>query len=191
MADRRYNAILDARPEKVWPCVVEKTDFRQVLKFFRLLDDPELDEREKYGVMLHLFFDKAPALTPDKVLDAVLDFIALGRREDESGGGKSGAITFDWNADAGRIFAAFWQAYKIDLRRIKLHWWAFNELFQNLPEETRLLKVIELRGRKPEKHDSKEARAALREAQAAVAIGGARDNTAALDDFFSAMVRGR
>ena len=191
MSDRAYNAILDARPETVWPCVIEKTDFKQVLKFFRLIDDNELNDSEKFYFMLRIFFHKPPKEDLETILDAVLDFIACGKRNDEKGGGKGGAVTFDWNADAGRIFAAFWQAYKIDLRKIKLHWWAFNELFQNLPEETRLLKVIDLRGRKPPKGASAEDRKELREAQAAVAIDGARDNTAALDDFFSAMTRGR
>lgn len=191
MSDRAYNAILDARPETVWPCVIEKTDFKQVLKFFRLIDDAELDDAEKYYYMCRIFFHKPPKGEPEAVLDAVLDFIACGKRGEEKGGGKGGAVTFDWNADAGRIFAAFWQAYKIDLRKVKLHWFAFNELFQSLPETTRLMQVIELRGRKPQKGASPEERKALREAQAAVAIESAQDNTAALDDFFSAMTRGR
>lgn len=192
MSDRAYNAILDARPEKIWPCIIDKTDFRQVLKFFRLLDDPDLSETEKYYYMLKIFFTAPPKDAPEKVLDAILDFIACGKRDKESGEGSgSGAQTFCWNADAGRIFASFWQVYKIDLRKVKMHWWAFNELFQNLPEDSAVMKVIELRGRKPGKHDDKESRAALRKAQAAVAIDTARDNTAALDDFFSAMVRGR
>ena len=191
MSDRAYNAILDARPEAVWPCVIEKTDVKQVLKFFRLIDDNELDDAEKYYYMCRMFFHKPPKDEPEAVLDAVLDFIACGKRGEEKGGGKGGAVTFDWNADAGRIFAAFWQAYKIDLRKVKLHWFTFNELFQSLPETTRLMQVIELRGRKPQKGASSEERKALREAQAAVAIESAQDNTAALDDFFSAMTRGR
>ena len=191
MSDRAYNAILDARPETVWPCVIEKTDFKQVLKFFRLIDDKELDDAEKFYFMLRIFFHKPPKAAPDEVLEAVLDFISCGKRGETATGGKGGALTFDWNADAGRIFAAFWQAYKIDLRKVKMHWFAFNELFQNLPETTRLMQVIELRGRKPQKGASSEERKALREAQAAVAIESAQDNTAALDDFFSAMTRGR
>ena len=191
MTERGFNAILDTRPEKIWPGIVEKTDFKQVLKFFRLVDDPEMDDAEKFYYMVKLFFVKPPELDPEKLIEAVLDFIACGKREETATGGKGGAVTFDWNADAGRIFAAFWQAYRIDLRKVKMHWWTFNELFQNLPDDCRLMQVMELRGRKPGKHDDAATRKALRDAQAAVAIESARDNTAALDDFFSAYARGR
>ena len=69
MSDRAYNAILDARPETVWPCVIEKTDFKQVLKFFRLIDDAELDDAEKYYYMLRIFFHKPPKDEPEAVTE--------------------------------------------------------------------------------------------------------------------------
>ena len=187
MANRSYNVILDDPVGEIWPGVIERTDFRQVLKFFRLLDDPELDEQEKFYYMLRIFFDTPPKLTPQQVIDAVLGFISGGKKA-EGGENKK---TFDWNVDHGRIFAAFWQAYKIDLRTARLHWWVFNELFQGLPDETRLMQVIELRGRKPAKHDDKASREALRKAQSAVALeGGEDDQNAQLDDFFAALMRG-
>lgn len=187
MPNRSFNAILDYPVGEIWPGVIERTDFRQVLKFFRLLDDDELDEQEKFYYMLRIFFNDPPKLTPQQVIDAVLDFISGGKKSD---GGES-KKTFDWNIDHGRLFAAFWQAYRIDLRTVQMHWWAFNELFQNLPDETRLMQVIELRGRKPAKSDGKESREALRKAQAAVALESAEeDQNARLDDFFAALTRG-
>lgn len=192
MTERRFNAILDNPPEKIWRGVVDKTDFKQVLKFFRLIDDPELSEPEKFQKMVKIFFTKLPDLPPQEIADAVLEFIAGGKKEDgESGGTGSAKKVFDWNQDAGRILAAFWQAYQIDLRSVTIHWWVFNELFQNLPDEVRLMKVIELRGRKSQKGDSPEAKKALREAQRTVELESDDGGESALDDFFNVMARGR
>ena len=197
MSDRRYNAIIDERPAKAWPSIVDKTDFKQVLRFFRLLDDPELSDSQKFHVMLKLFFNEPPDLPPAEIIEGVLDFIACRTRKKKEEGddadstASTSAPVFCWNADHGRIFAAFWQAYGIDLRTTDMHWWAFNELFQNLPDDTRLMQVIDLRGKKPGKGDSKEQKAALLKAQRAVAIE--QDSAAdgdMLDDFFNAIVRG-
>jgi hypothetical protein len=193
MVDRKFNAILDTRPEITWPCVIEKTDFKQVLKFFRLLEDPEIDNTEKYYYMIRIFFKKVPQDPPDVVTRNVIAFIMGKTKESEDDadgeGGKNKKV-FCWNQDHGRLFSAFWQAYKIDLRNVKLHWWAFNELFQNLPDTTRLMQTIELRGRKPRKGDSAESKKDLAKAQRAVALEQDSGNESELDDFFNAMVRG-
>lgn len=181
---KRFNAILDAHPEKIFPGVVEKTDFKQVLKFFRLLDDDELDEQEKFLWMCKIFFNAVPS-DAQAAVNAVAAFIAGSDGVDGESGGSSKKV-FCYNQDAGRLFAAFMQAYRIDLRTEKMHWWAFLELFNALPDNTRLMQVIELRGRKSDKTDSKEAKAALRKAQRAVALDKTGDNTAALDNFFDA-----
>lgn len=181
---KRFNAILDAHPEKIFPGVVDKTDFKQVLKFFRLLDDDELGEPEKFAWMCKIFFNTVPS-DPQAAVNAVAAFISgQDGGADEDGG--SAKKVFCYNQDAGRLYAAFLQAYRIDLRTERMHWWVFLELFQALPDDTRLMQVIELRGRKSDKSDSKEAKAALRKAQRAVALDKTGDTTAALDNFFDA-----
>lgn len=158
----RFNAILDTRPEERWPSVVEKTDFRQVLKFFRLLSDEALTEEDKAELVIDLFFENGAPNDPE-LWDHIEWFISCGSKdEDEETTGKR---TLDYNVDHGRIFAAFWQAYGIDLRTVKMHWWTFCELFQGLPDNTRLMQIIDLRGKKPGKNDSEEYKQELRRMQ--------------------------
>lgn len=183
MGKLRFNVILDTCPDKgVWAGVVEKTDFKQVLKFFRLLDDETLPDDEKFYWMLKTFFKNVPKMEAREIVEAVEKFIS-GADDAKSGSGESAKRVFCYNQDAGRLFSAFMQAYKIDLRSASFHWWVFLELFSNLPEDTRLMQIIELRGRKSAKTDSKESKSALRKAQRSVALD-VTHGTKAIDDFF-------
>lgn len=59
----------------------------------------------------------------------------------------SGPRGLDFAADGALLWAAFWQAYGIDLREpgLQLHWWEFMTLLQALPEDCRLCKIIDYR----------------------------------------------
>ena len=173
-----FNAILDAAPVKLeyWSGVIEKTDFRQVLKFFRLLADDALTEKEKAEKTIGLFFDGEPPDDPE-LFNKIMDFIACGKEREAA---KEKRV-FDYNADSGRIFAAFWQAYNIDLRTEKMHWFVFCELLSALPDDTRLMQVIDIRGKKPGKNDSDEYKKQLRKMQRAYKI---EDDNDALESFF-------
>ncbi len=63
----------------------------------------------------------------------------------------------DFKEDAGLIYAAFYQTYKIDLieEQGKLHWLKFKALLNGLPEGTALSKVIEIRQWTPDKKNYK------------------------------------
>ena len=69
--------------------------------------------------------------------------------------------SMDFIQDGPLIYAAFMQAYGIDLndQRGKLHWWKFTALLQGLPSNTRLMEVVQIRTRPmpaPTKHNAKE-----------------------------------
>lgn len=84
----------------------------------------------------------------------------------------SGPVSISFSVDADRIIAAFWQAYGIDLTKERLHWWVFVALLDNLPDDTRMMKVAHIRTcpvPAPNKYN-KEQRAALMRAKAAVAL---------------------
>lgn len=55
---------------------------------------------------------------------------------------KSDGRVIDFDLDADRIFAAFWQAYGVDLTADDLHWHKFSALLAALPEDTLMCKVI-------------------------------------------------
>lgn len=51
----------------------------------------------------------------------------------------------DWDMDADYVYAAFMQAYGIDLVDADLHWHKFLALFHGLPADTYILKIMEYR----------------------------------------------
>lgn len=168
----KFNVIIDAPSDECWRGTIDKTDFKQVLKFFRILNDKELTEEEKTLLTIKCFFNGMPK--NEDAWEEIKNFIACGEETDEEE--STSKKIFDYNEDHGRMFAAFWQAYKIDLRNTDLHWWVFCELFRNLPDDTKLMQIIDIRGRKPDKHDSPEYKKQLQKMQRQFAISANDDD---------------
>lgn len=55
--------------------------------------------------------------------------------------------SMDFIQDGPLIYAAFMQAYGMDLQEQRgiLHWWKFNALLRGLPSNTRLMEVVQIR----------------------------------------------
>ena len=60
-------------------------------------------------------------------------------------GSSTGVSLVDWDLDADIIYAAFMQAYGIDLIEADMHWHKFLALFSALPEETLMVKIMSYR----------------------------------------------
>jgi len=173
-----FNPILDEPPTDCAGVPI-KSDFRQGLRFFRALADKDLDEGERSMIIVRLFFDKFPKDT-STIWPFIEWFISCGADKKEG----SGEQVFDWNVDAGRLYAAFIQTYGINLSDpdVKMHWWVFMELFKALPEDTMLLKVMDIRGKKPPKYADDEYKDALRKAKRAFAIETSDDSARSLGE---------
>lgn len=124
-----------------------KTDFKQALKFFKILDSEELDQKTKALLIMRCLFCLNPFCC-DTPIDRDPDlwefinyYISGGSDSEKSGGTKS----YDFVQDADYIYSAFMQIYGINLRQIKMHWWEFLALFKSLPEGTMLSKIIDIR----------------------------------------------
>jgi hypothetical protein len=116
-------------------------DFKTMLKFFDVQESNESDEIKGAKINALLFPKCAPN---DPELGTELrDFISMGEENNETS-----EKVFDFKIDAGRIFASFMQAYRIDLNKDNLHWWIFMELFKALPDDTIIRKIIDIRTRK-------------------------------------------
>ncbi len=148
----RFNILLDEPPVSVevngrsYPVA---TDYRVALAYFRLLAGDD-DDQDKALFGLGLFFGNM--IAPDDVgeLQKYIGYF-LSRGDDQESQDKNGPRVFDILEDSGRIYAAFYQIYKINLRKARIHWWVFCDLLEGLPKGTHLADVIELRGRKFEK----------------------------------------
>jgi hypothetical protein len=159
-----YNPLLDS-PIDSWRGFAIRTDFRQALKFFRIAEDKDLEENEKAALYIRCFFNTIP--TP---LDNVFDFIGWYVAGGEEAKKSPGVRVFDFDIDAGRLYAAFMQVYRIDLREENMHWWDFLELFRALPDGTMLARVMDIRGKKIDPKADAKYRMELARAKAAYAL---------------------
>lgn len=107
------------------------------------------DDRQKILDSLNIFYKKNIPGDEEQAIDKMLEFYRRGEPEQKPGkkAGKRKATerAYDFDTDAGRIYAAFRQIYGIDLTETpnkELHFWKFMELFENLPEKTTIQRVM-------------------------------------------------
>lgn len=145
----KSNILLDKLPDKVDIGGAEvdiDTDYRTAIRFTLLMQDRELDGETKLDIALYMFFGDAILTDLQAAVDAIMWFYRCGaddtgvgqRQHDSSGASRA----YDFDVDAGLIYAAFWQQYHIDLQRADLHWWQFKALFAGLTEDTELIKIL-------------------------------------------------
>lgn len=111
--------------------------FDNVLQMYQAIEG--LDPWDKPEVMLsYLVKQKVkPSLGLLKAVSDVLFTPSKG----------SGDKAFDFVQDSALIYAAFMQAYHIDLieEQGKLHWWKFQSLLNGLPSNTRFSEIVSIR----------------------------------------------
>ena len=127
-----------------------RTNFRTSILFELMMQDDSLDARTKVWKGLNLYF---PVIPDDlsAAVDAALWFYRCGREETRLQKRMAGRMgkkqLYSFEHDAGRIYAAFLLAYKIDLQDIEyMHWWRFRYLFDSLPKDCEFVRVMEYRG---------------------------------------------
>ena len=125
--------------------------YDRVLKIFDLFKDKELTGQDKTLTAMRLL--DMPRRAPAGALTEAFRILFGPDPKDHKN------KVFDFSQDAGYIYASFLQAYGIDLykARGKLHWLAFIDLFNGLPEDTQMAKIIAIRARpvpKPNGHNS-------------------------------------
>lgn len=134
---------------EAWPI---NTDFSVGVRFELLMQNRALTDEERLGRALSLYYPRLPS-DLSAALDGLLWFYSCGRARDEataaeapgrhSANRKAAKKAYCFQQDADLIFAAFWEAYGIDLTAVKgLHWWKFRALFQALPAECEFAKVM-------------------------------------------------
>lgn len=102
------------------------TDFRVILRIFRMMEDVEIAEQDKPMLLRVMFFlSNYPA--DAEALFAW--FVGMGREAAPT----SGVRDFDYEQDAAEIWSAFMAEYGIDLLTIDyLHWWKFMALLEGV-----------------------------------------------------------
>lgn len=141
-------------------------DFRNMIRFSLILQDEHLSAAEKTCCGLQQLFGTLPPGDTAHAVELLLWFYHGGRTPQEEEGeaaparGRRPERAYDFAQDAGHIYAAFLQAYHVDLLAVDfLHWWAFLALLDDLPEDTALAKIIQWRTMDLSKVKDKELRA--------------------------------
>ena len=130
------------------PCAVEvdgvmysvRTDFRGWLKFYEFIRNRDFTAETVAEMLLTIYKDQLPP-TIEQAFAAAVDFFSCGEK---AKGGK-GKPVIDFAQDAGSIYAAFRQQYGINLVTDNLHWYEFRALFDNLTDDTQMVKIMEFR----------------------------------------------
>ena len=152
---RALQSAADGQPYPIDP------DFHTVLACLRRLGDPDADEMKKRIFLAARFFLGNP---PPDYLELFSGFLA--QRTD---GADSGEPLFDFEQDAGAIYASFRSRYGLNLLREPLHWFEFRELLAGLDEQTPFGARVRLRAMN-ESDVAPEDRPALRRLKAQVAL---------------------
>lgn len=150
-------------------------DFRNMIRLEQILDDDSLGDVEKTVLGVQQLFDQLPEGGIARAADRLLWFYHRGQDASElrknARRAANGARAYDLISDAGCIYAAFLQAYRIDLTEVPfLHWWAFLALLENLPEETPMAQLMRLRTMDLGEIKDKEMRAHYQKRQRQVAL---------------------
>lgn len=151
-------------------------DYRNMIRFEQILDDDSLTDVQKTMLGVSQLFDELPPGGLERAVERLQWFYSRGKaasEEDGQQGGKKTVRAYDltYDADTSCIYAAFRQAYQIDLTEIPyLHWWAFLALLENLPDSTAMAQRMQLRTMDVSKVKDKKMREHYKALQKQVAL---------------------
>ncbi len=126
-----------------------QTNFRNSILFELMMQDESLNTRTKVQKGLNLYYPIIPG-DLDAAVNAMLWFYRCGKDETvqqkRMAARRGGKQIYSFEHDAGLIYAAFLQTYKIDLQDIAyMHWWRFRFLFNALPKDCEFMRAMEYR----------------------------------------------
>lgn len=125
--------------------------FDNVLRVFELFGDGSFHEYEKVDITLEMLVKEYRSIEEYELhqkytlfLYIFKEFLGIDLQKPMDITSKK---TFDFEQDAGIIYASFLHVYNIDLfeQQGKLHWHKFNQLVAHLPEGTKFREVIGIR----------------------------------------------
>lgn len=145
------------------------TDFKDWMDFYILLSKAK-EDTDAIITALQIVMVDMPGEDYDELADELLAFLRneapAGPQEDDPGAPqlmrdvvnnkKEGSAApwrprvLDYEADGNLIYAAFMQAYGIDLAETSMHWHRWLALFDGLPDNCKLRRVMGWRATTPE-----------------------------------------
>ena len=122
------------------------TDFRNWLRFFDMLEEKGLSEREKMLLALRWYQEPIPPELWEESIQALIRFAICGEIPEQSAKSGRNKKILSWSFDAPFVYAGFLSVYQIDLLTVQMHWHLFRALFDALPEDTPIKQRMYYRG---------------------------------------------
>lgn len=135
-----------------------RSDYRNVLRIFEAMEDEELEDKEKFYVMLrrlYVDFDHIPQDCYREAYEQATRFIESHDRGED----KKNPQLINWEKDEHMIFPAINAVAGTEVRSVEyMHWWTFLGYFENIDNESLWSFVLSIRqkrakGKKLEKHE--------------------------------------
>lgn len=146
------NILLDRLPQYTNSGLKIRTDFRESIKFELLMQDNSVNDKDKIGLALNLYYYNVKEIKDIKqAVDDILWFYRCGKdlknissnEEKTSEDSNKTKQIYSYEFDDEYIYSAFMEQYKIDLNSIKyLHWWKFRALLNSLNENVLFSKIL-------------------------------------------------
>lgn len=124
-----------------------RTDFRESIKFELLMQDRDIDNKDKLELALNLYFYKIPD-NIEKAIEDILWFYKCGKEELANSNNKGNNKNkknqiYSYEFDDNYIYSAFLQQYNVDLQDIEyLHWWKFKAMFEGLSKDAKIVEIM-------------------------------------------------
>ena len=198
------NILIDKLPQKIDNIEIN-TDFRNWMLFELILQDKELSEQEQFLEIINVTLkDGINAISKleknelKHVINNLLWFYTCGNDKVKKTQEKSEKQTdfkqktkaiYSFEYDAEYIFASFYECYKIDLTKTKMHWWKFKTLFTNLSDNCIFSKIMQYRSIEINSKMSKEERKFYLEKKRIYALPDLRTNEQKENDFANSLFK--
>lgn len=187
-----FNFLLDEYPNEV---IVEgvvykiKADFKCILSIIQLLNDDVFCEQEKIINSIRLFYDDIIPKNVDIAFKEMTRFLQL--YHDEKSISVNSIKVIDYSIDSGLIFSAFWQLYKINLSRVKLHWFMFICLLENISDDQlKLVQIMNIRNMEIDENYSAKQKMRIRKLKKEYSLEKQEDISNAFANSFFLGVKG-
>lgn len=161
------NVLYEALPEE-WNGYHINTGFHIGVQLSLLMEDETLNDRVRTNILFQLLFGDEDGNisdvpeTMEEIEECLAWFLGGWNHDNNPEEQETHERIMDYDVDQGRIYADFMQIYGIDLENTEMHWWKFQWLLWNMPENLSSFKqAIQIRTQKPRKGASAEERKAI------------------------------
>ena len=173
-----------------------QSNFRTMIKFEQLMQDPEVNDQDKVQLALRLFYPVVPD-DMEQAVERLLWFYRCDKKENlyekKAKRRKSRRMDriYDFEHDDDYIYAAFMAQYHLDLQKVEyLHWWKFRAMFNSLNDDTQFVRIMEYRAVELDKIP-KEKRAFYKRMKQLYALPLSRDEEQRQNALENALLNGR